>query len=86
MSPDDERPGSGLRPATARDAALVARLSDMADEELPRLIWAREVTADKDIWAVGTESYARLLAGACRGGCCCRTPVRRRPAGSGPTR
>ena len=51
----------GLRPAAAGDAALLARLCDMADEGLPRLFWAREVTPQRDLWTVGAETFAQLV-------------------------
>ena len=52
-----------LRPARPEDAAIVARLCDMADEGLPRLIWAREVTPERDLWAVAEAHLAALLSG-----------------------
>ncbi|MBB96702.1 MAG: hypothetical protein CML68_19155 [Rhodobacteraceae bacterium] len=52
---------TGLRPARQADAALLARLSDMADEGLPRLFWQNDARPDHDIWAVGRDSFLRLL-------------------------
>jgi len=48
-----------IRPATRADAPALARLVDMAGEELPRTIWAGMAEAGETIWDVGARRAAR---------------------------
>lgn len=50
-----------LRPAMPTDAALLARLSDMADEGLPRLFWEKLARDGADLWSVGAAQFARVV-------------------------
>lgn len=56
-----------LRPATCADAAVLARLSDMADEGLPQLFWAPRVTEGMDLWAVGAADFRDMFRDGPRG-------------------
>ncbi len=48
-----------IRPATRADAPALARLVDMAGEEMPRTIWAGMAEPGETIWDVGARRAAR---------------------------
>ena len=48
-----------IRPATIDDAPVLARLVDMAGEQLPRFVWNDLAEPGETIWDVGTRRAAR---------------------------
>lgn len=55
----DDRQMANVRPATAADAAVLARLIDIAGEGLPMAVWAKMAEAGQDPWQIGLERAAR---------------------------
>jgi ribosomal protein S18 acetylase RimI-like enzyme len=57
--PEDPGATISVRPARREDAAVLARLIDMAGEGLPRHVWASMAEPGEDIWSVGARRAAR---------------------------